>query len=145
SSFVFFFSSRRRHTRSKRDWSSDVCSSDLAPASPARRPPPASRSRRPPVRPATSASLPFLQGGSQPHVIGASHPDLDQLLHQVGSLPPQIQRCHFLRPTLGELPVDHRDAVLERRGQRRFPSGHHPPVAVDLLQRGLERRRPLLR
>src|SRR5699024_11823075 len=25
----FFFSSRRRHTISKRDWSSDVCSSDL--------------------------------------------------------------------------------------------------------------------
>src|SRR3989449_10173052 len=27
--FVFFFSSRRRHTRCSRDWSSDVCSSDL--------------------------------------------------------------------------------------------------------------------
>src|SRR5690349_25051143 len=27
---VFFFSSRRRHTRSLRDWSSDVCSSDLS-------------------------------------------------------------------------------------------------------------------
>src|SRR6267378_1584905 len=27
---LFFFSSRRRHTRSLRDWSSDVCSSDLA-------------------------------------------------------------------------------------------------------------------
>src|SRR5690625_5936069 len=27
---VFFFSSRRRHTRWPRDWSSDVCSSDLA-------------------------------------------------------------------------------------------------------------------
>src|SRR5206468_8060701 len=27
---VFFFSSRRRHTRSDRDWSSDVCSSDLS-------------------------------------------------------------------------------------------------------------------
>src|SRR5690606_40711814 len=26
----FFFSSRRRHTRFSRDWSSDVCSSDLA-------------------------------------------------------------------------------------------------------------------
>src|SRR5207248_4904406 len=26
----FFFSSRRRHTRSYGDWSSDVCSSDLA-------------------------------------------------------------------------------------------------------------------
>src|SRR5215510_15353083 len=29
-SFFFFFSSRRRHTRWPRDWSSDVCSSDLA-------------------------------------------------------------------------------------------------------------------
>src|SRR5206468_9356948 len=29
SSLFFFFSSRRRHTRSDRDWSSDVCSSDL--------------------------------------------------------------------------------------------------------------------
>src|SRR5439155_9213276 len=28
---IFFFSSRRRHTRWPRDWSSDVCSSDLAP------------------------------------------------------------------------------------------------------------------
>src|ERR1041385_4648634 len=27
----FFFSSRRRHTRCSRDWSSDVCSSDLRP------------------------------------------------------------------------------------------------------------------
>src|SRR5207245_5875995 len=26
---LFFFSSRRRHTRCYRDWSSDVCSSDL--------------------------------------------------------------------------------------------------------------------
>src|SRR3989449_5669332 len=30
-SFFFFFSSRRRHTRCSRDWSSDVCSSDLGP------------------------------------------------------------------------------------------------------------------
>src|SRR6266705_6257838 len=28
---IFFFSSRRRHTRSYGDWSSDVCSSDLIP------------------------------------------------------------------------------------------------------------------
>src|SRR5207302_4741004 len=35
---LFFFSSRRRHTRFSRDWSSDVCSSDLAPTvAPARR------------------------------------------------------------------------------------------------------------
>src|SRR5438132_7603524 len=31
-SCFFFFSSRRRHTRSLCDWSSDVCSSDLAAA-----------------------------------------------------------------------------------------------------------------
>src|SRR5260370_4897885 len=30
SEVFFFFSSRRRHTRFKCDWSSDVCSSDLA-------------------------------------------------------------------------------------------------------------------
>src|SRR5690242_21291205 len=29
--FIFFFSSRRRHTRLTCDWSSDVCSSDLTP------------------------------------------------------------------------------------------------------------------
>src|SRR5437899_6491345 len=27
--YIFFFSSRRRHTRCLSDWSSDVCSSDL--------------------------------------------------------------------------------------------------------------------
>src|SRR5205814_3728591 len=36
--FVFFFSSRRRHTRCLSDWSSDVCSSDLARRSPPARP-----------------------------------------------------------------------------------------------------------
>src|SRR5438874_12124810 len=34
----FFFSSRSRHTRSLRDWSSDVCSSDLGSAPALRRP-----------------------------------------------------------------------------------------------------------
>src|SRR5207302_2337970 len=33
----FFFSSRRRHTRFSRDWSSDVCSSDLFMARPGER------------------------------------------------------------------------------------------------------------
>src|SRR5256885_1130779 len=32
SSKIFFFSSRRRHTRLQGDWSSDVCSSDLSPS-----------------------------------------------------------------------------------------------------------------
>src|SRR5437867_12519191 len=33
----FFFSSRRRHTRSYGDWSSDVCSSDLSVKAPPRK------------------------------------------------------------------------------------------------------------
>src|SRR5437870_12426162 len=40
---VFFFSSRRRHTRWPRDWSSDVCSSDLCSW------PPPTRFARPPL------------------------------------------------------------------------------------------------
>src|SRR5699024_12066961 len=36
---LFFFSSRRRHTISKRDWSSDVCSSDLCRTCPPTPPP----------------------------------------------------------------------------------------------------------
>src|SRR5437762_10898179 len=47
---IFFFSSRRRHTRYIGDWSSDVCSSDLASNHDSRRPPRSPRSgfaRRP--------------------------------------------------------------------------------------------------
>src|SRR2546426_2035634 len=36
SNLLFFFSSRRRHTRLQGDWSSDVCSSDLSTTSRAR-------------------------------------------------------------------------------------------------------------
>src|SRR5437660_8819666 len=44
---MFFFSSRRRHTRWPRDWSSDVCSSDLGTASrsPFQEPQPKARRR----------------------------------------------------------------------------------------------------
>src|SRR5207245_3972413 len=41
----FFFSSRRRHTRCYRDWSSDVCSSDLGGGGAARRPAARARAR----------------------------------------------------------------------------------------------------
>src|SRR5256885_13122850 len=42
---MFFFSSRRRHTRLQGDWSSDVCSSDLPP----QQAPEAATDGRPPV------------------------------------------------------------------------------------------------
>src|SRR5690606_40316292 len=44
--YFFFFSSRRRHTRFSRDWSSDVCSSDLTPARRGDRGPPHPPPRR---------------------------------------------------------------------------------------------------
>src|SRR5690606_40721322 len=53
----FFFSSRRRHTRFSRDWSSDVCSSDLLDAPETLEPPRVF----PPTRwPASGASLSFV-------------------------------------------------------------------------------------
>src|SRR5215217_4059007 len=55
--FFFFFSSRRRHTRYWRDWSSDVCSSDLGEATgrePAARAVPV---RGPAVRPTAALAL----------------------------------------------------------------------------------------
>src|SRR5438445_12732821 len=51
--FFFFFSSRRRHTRYWRDWSSDVCSSDLGCA--------------PPLQQSLSCG----RGGAQPARVGA--------------------------------------------------------------------------
>src|SRR6266542_744449 len=44
---IFFFSSRRRHTICYRDWSSDVCSSDLTPSSPSPRTSTTRSARRP--------------------------------------------------------------------------------------------------
>src|SRR5690606_39613196 len=55
--FRFFFSSRRRHTRFSRDWSSDVCSSDLISATTVRFPFPAKSpkfSRKPYAEPSPS-------------------------------------------------------------------------------------------
>src|SRR5207248_4977216 len=55
----FFFSSRRRHTRSYGDWSSDVCSSDLGELERAGRP---------------GLLRPGREGAAGPHGRGASGP-----------------------------------------------------------------------
>src|SRR2546426_4268633 len=51
----FFFSSRRRHTRLQGDWSSDVCSSDLAAVEGATEPEQDDRLPPPPAKPASAA------------------------------------------------------------------------------------------
>src|SRR5207253_3637497 len=63
----FFFSSRRRHTRWPRDWSSDVCSSDLL------RPPRRLHGRRPLRRQRGARQLRAAQGGDGRERRGA-HP-----------------------------------------------------------------------
>src|SRR5690606_5335598 len=61
----FFFSSRRRHTRFSRDWSSDVCSSDLQPRRRHRRRHAADPARRDAGVPAAAAPT---GGGTVTHV-----------------------------------------------------------------------------
>src|SRR5438093_3069693 len=71
-SAVFFFSSRRRHTRLVSDWSSDVCSSDLA----AGREPPPSRYPRldaGALVPIERVRLPRIPGIALPRVVHQAH------------------------------------------------------------------------
>src|SRR2546422_6245383 len=63
----FFFSSRRRHTRCSRDWSSDVCSSDLASVAGG------GRSRRRLVDPEGAAELAADALGLCPRGVGPQH------------------------------------------------------------------------
>src|SRR5256885_12514695 len=79
---VFFFSSRRRHTRLQGDWSSDVCSSDLIPN---QVPPPSPN--RPPVA-ACSVNPVSIFAGSGDSVavhVTASDPDNDPLTYSYRS------------------------------------------------------------
>src|SRR2546422_3275213 len=74
----FFFSSRRRHTRCSRDWSSDVCSSDLR--------------RRARSEPDARAGGVRGLGGNRhqpehPDVVELRHP-LQQLVEPLGGHPP---------------------------------------------------------
>src|SRR3712207_2050795 len=59
----FFFSSRRRHTRYWRDWSSDVCSSDLK------------LPQVHPVNPQRAFLLGFSQGAVMAYALGLTDPD----------------------------------------------------------------------
>src|SRR5437867_8893087 len=65
----FFFSSRRRHTRSYGDWSSDVCSSDLRPVA---------RSRKARVADVHEVAL------AMPHVTVWAERDSERPVYQVG-------------------------------------------------------------
>src|SRR5580704_17490668 len=115
---VFFFSSRRRHTSWTGDWSSDVCSSDLARARPRRRARSDRSRRRPRRRPTSRRGAPRLPAA--------------QLVH--GQFAP------LDRPRLGV-----GDAVSERRPPERLRLDEDA-AQLALLEAalGLDRREELL-
>src|SRR2546426_142377 len=96
--FIFFFSSRRRHTRLQGDWSSDVCSSDLA-ANPrwaavaivrdlTRRPRPSADSLRLVHDLAAIGRTPLRvsAGAATPQELGAALVSIDGALSRVGNV-----------------------------------------------------------
>src|SRR2546429_6287951 len=66
-SYFFFFSSRRRHTRCSRDWSSDVCSSDLSTSRPKPAVPAASRTGLGKSTPKRRTAVTASRGRSEEH------------------------------------------------------------------------------
>src|SRR5438034_9268115 len=88
SSHIFFFSSRRRHTRSLCDWSSDVCSSDLP-------------------RPHLATGVPLSGGVFSSLLHSSTHTDVRSEERRVG------KECRYLRELNRENEkFDHSDVCL---------------------------------
>src|SRR4030066_1393825 len=100
----FFFSSRRRHTRFKCDWSSDVCSSDLGHAD---------RFLVKAGSGATTFGIPDslgIPGDLAKHTLTAIYNDLESVKTLVSQYPEQIA-CIIVEPIAGNMGV-----VLPDRG-----------------------------
>src|SRR5256885_5732498 len=131
----FFFSSRRRHTRLQGDWSSDVCSSDLAAsvraARPAalrlwiRRPPTASRPR---TRRGRVASLACLQA-----------------FREIGPYPRRVRRreraqyaAPLFRDVIGCAGLCPEHIVMEQRAPSRAGSGRERAQVKERVNQAVE-------
>src|SRR5690625_3397861 len=148
--FLFFFSSRRRHTRWPCDWSSDVCSSDLVACSPSAPVAYRHRPRRSPSFEEHPATVPSRDSGpaaslthEQTYVDGV-YARLDDLrdqtrsrLHQVrrqgpsGSPQNRSERDAFA--TLYEDRIAMLEAVEERLGFGRLDLTTGEPRSVGRL------------
>src|SRR5215813_15226595 len=110
----FFFSSRRRHTRCGRDWSSDVCSSDLGPHS-TRRPACRTEVQRLPSGPVPA---PWLGPRSPPH---GSLERAEPRLYHTGSAPHQSKTTatnQWIQPlTARSCRRSQEASTLPRRGE----------------------------
>src|SRR3712207_3905594 len=114
----FFFSSRRRHTRYWRDWSSDVCSSDLTAAP---------RFHRYGVLPKKfylySENCIYYEKALRNHV---ENTVWSLLLYDDACAKPRCFRCRASEHRLGVLPVGH-GAVAVRRSAGYRSSGFAAP------------------
>src|SRR5207248_6432338 len=102
---AFFFSSRRRHTRSYGDWSSDVCSSDLSN--------PSQRNKAPAIMPNIG-----IQMRPRPCPRDACKRSVSQ--------PPPIMRSEERRVGKECRPQGARECSNERRGSRNGKGTHDP-------------------
>src|SRR5687768_7534362 len=137
-SFIFFFSSRRRHTRCSRDWSSDVCSSDLVKVSPAARvaaarmeaepeeepetepEPEPVREARPPLPAAQVSDLALAQGGS-----AQREPDIE--IEEANPAPPPTAPPPPVAPT-GSSSTGQEDSLVRMRPATRRPGSTEVPA-----------------
>src|SRR6266496_5275196 len=127
--FFFFFSSRRRHTRSLRDWSSDVCSSDLeARVLPHRPQPPAVHRGMEPTREREDAGRAEVGAVVAAPIAGA----VDQLLPHTGTAGEDAARMPVANSTSAWLPMTSGlfwwIAVGAMSRMRRRPSVAAPPA-----------------
>src|SRR5207249_6830016 len=112
----FFFSSRRRHTRSKRDWSSDVCSSDL-------------EAEWREIELAGHCVVAITTTQAHPRAQGESLDDLDGNPHQSGD-ETEAEGCVGL-PLRGALPWSLEWEVVRRERARRLGHGTQALRAPD--------------
>src|SRR3989449_81009 len=145
--YFFFFSSRRRHTRCSRDWSSDVCSSDLE--GDQRR-----RTRHPDLHGARGGLHAAHRGrwGREHHVRGGEGADPGDRHQACARRPPAAHHSAITVRGHGDRPVRRargtRDRSAHRDRGRRDPDGRqrgnavHPEPETVLAHRPHLRRHP---
>src|SRR5215213_648728 len=128
--FFFFFSSRRRHTRLVSDWSSDVCSSDLAGAL---------RDLAEQERPGMALAFDEREDGEQavPELLVGCRARVDALPQGLEQPRPRALHARPIQALLGaEVGVDHRLGDARRLRDRVDGRGVEPPLGERLLRDG---------
>src|SRR6266542_6645007 len=132
----FFFSSRRRHTRCYRDWSSDVCSSDLETSDSAHARPPACSSR-----PDETSRTWTFENGSSSLPFNTRGPDasFESRVEEIRCADAELKR-HHLADVLIDRHVGERDAALLHVHDvaRREPQRRGRPVALAEVRSEVE-------